>query len=198
MKVPFIEDQLGAGTTVKWDTTYDIATGDVGIQKKIKEKEKDKKRERKRNRKRKRIHQLIVYLSFPLSFFLVPMCADDNRPRGPRGVPMCDGQAYDRWMRERRLEGNKKETKRTLNHTDSLLCSPSLFQIYNLGTLTVHSTLTAHRKSVNCMIANERYLFTASDDHSVKVYLSPSLSSPLPPLLSPSLPPLTLPSRPGI
>jgi myosin-heavy-chain kinase len=43
-------------------------------------------------------------------------------------------------------------------------------KVYNIGTLTVHTTVNVHRKSVNCITANETYLFTASDDHSVKAW----------------------------
>jgi len=49
-------------------------------------------------------------------------------------------------------------------------CASGDLKIFNLPGLTLHSNLNAHRKSVECMVASEKYLFTSSSDHSIKLW----------------------------
>jgi len=49
-------------------------------------------------------------------------------------------------------------------------CANGDLRIFNLPALTVHSTLNAHRKSVECIVVNEKNIFTSSADHSIKLW----------------------------
>jgi len=49
-------------------------------------------------------------------------------------------------------------------------CANGDIRVYNLPTLTFRSILNAHRKSVECIVANEKNLFTSSSDHSIKAW----------------------------